>query len=84
MGLENTLDISNWVKHKIPGFSKLVELPLGRHEKMCIMLLQRLEKLIEVANLLHRKDIAHRKAVSKDKGKRELGNLIPTINYDDR
>ena len=51
---------------------------------MCIMLLQRLEKVIEAANLLHRKGIAHRKAVSKDKGKRELGNLIPSINYDGR
>ena len=24
LGLENTLDISNWVKHRIPGFSKLI------------------------------------------------------------
>ena len=29
LGLENTLDISNWVKHRIPGFSKLVGLPVG-------------------------------------------------------
>ena len=84
LGLENTLDISNWVKHRIPGFSKLVGLPVGRHEKMCIKLLQRLERVIEAANLLHKKDAAHRKAVSKDKGKRELRNLISSINYDGR
>jgi len=24
LGLENTLDISNWVKHRIPSFSKLI------------------------------------------------------------
>ena len=38
----NTLDISSWVKNKHPGFSKLVGLPLSRHEKLCIALLQRL------------------------------------------
>ena len=84
LGLENTLDISNWVKHRIPGFSKLVGLPVGRHEKMCIMLLQRLERVIEAANLLHKKDATHRKAISKDKGKRELRNLISSVNYDGR
>ena len=51
---------------------------------MCIMLLQRLEREIEVANLQHRKDAAHRKAVSKDKGNRELRNLISSVNYDGR
>ena len=84
LGLENTLDISNWVKHRIPGFSKLVGLPVGRHEKMCIMLLQRLERVIEAANPLHKKDVTHRKAISKDKGKRELRNLISSVNYDGR
>ena len=69
MGLENTFDISNWVKHKIPNFSKLVGLPLRQHEKMCIVLFQRLEREMEVANLLHRKAVVHRK-ISKDKGKR--------------
>ena len=29
VGCENTLDISNWVKYKLPGFSKLVGLPLS-------------------------------------------------------
>ena len=44
----------------------------------------RLERVIEVVNLLHKKDAAHRKAVSKDKGKRELRNLISLVNYDGR
>lgn len=34
--LGSTLDISNWVKHKIRGFSKLVGLPVYRHERSCI------------------------------------------------
>ena len=48
------------------------------------MLLQKLETEFEVANLVHRKDAAHQKAVSKDKGKRELRNLISSVNYDRR
>lgn len=32
--LDSTLDISNWVKHRIPGFSKLVWLPVSRHERL--------------------------------------------------
>ena len=48
------------------------------------MLLQRLETEIGTANLMHRKDAAHRKAISKDKGKRELRNLISSVNYDGR
>ena len=48
------------------------------------MLLQRLETEIEAANLMHRKDAAHQKAISKDKGKRELRNLISSVNYDGR
>ena len=71
MGVENPLNISNWMKHRIPSFSKMMGLSLGQHEKMCIMLLQRLEREIEVANLQHRTDAAHRKAMSEDKGKRE-------------
>ena len=84
MGFSNTLNISNWMKHRLPGFSKMMGLSLGRHEKMCIMLLQRLEGAIEAANLMHRRDTAHRKVVSKDKRKRELRNLISSINYDGR
>lgn len=32
--LDSTLDISNWVKHGIPGFSKLVWLPVSHHERL--------------------------------------------------
>ena len=48
------------------------------------MLLQRLKMEIEAAKLVHRKDAAHQKTVFKDKGKRELRNLISLINYDGR
>ena len=82
--LDNTLKVSNWVKYTLPGFSKMIGLSLGRHEKRCIMLLQRFEMEIEAANRVHRKDAAHQKAVSKDKGKRKLRNLISLVNYDGR
>ena len=72
------------MKYRIPDFNKMMGLSLGRHEKMCIMILQRLEKEIEAANLMHRKDAAYQKAVSKDKGKKELRNLISLVNYDGR
>ena len=36
--MENQLNISNWVKHRIPSFCKMIGLSLGRYEKMCIML----------------------------------------------
>ena len=39
LGLENTLYISNWVKHRLPIFSKMMGLSLGRHEEKCIKLL---------------------------------------------
>ena len=83
MRLENTLNVSNWVKRRLPGFSKMMGLSLGRHEKRCIMLLQRLEKETEAANLVHR-NATHRKAVSKVKGKRELRNLFSSVNYEGR
>ena len=38
MGFDNTLNVSNWVKHRLFGFSKMMGLSLSRHEKMCIML----------------------------------------------
>ena len=59
MGFDNLLNVSNWVKHSLPGFNKMMGLSLGLHEKMCIMLLQRLEMEIEVANLMYRKDATH-------------------------
>ena len=81
----NTMDISSWVKNRLPGFSKLVGLPLSRHEKLCIALLQKIEKETEDAKLLNRKVTVPRKAVSnKVKGKRELRNLKSSVNYDGR
>ena len=53
MSIEVKLDIYGWVKHRLPGFSKLVGLSMTRHEKLCIALLQRLETEMEVANVLH-------------------------------
>ena len=55
----NTLKVSNWVKHRLLGFSKMMGLSLGQHEKRCIMLLQRLETEIEAAKLVHKNDAAH-------------------------
>ena len=81
---DNTLKLSNWVKHRLPSFSKMMGFSLGGHEKRCIMLLQRLEAEIEATKLVHRKDVAHQKVVSKDKRKRELRNLISSVNYDGR
>ena len=66
---DNTLKVSNWVKYRLPGFSKMIGLSLGRHEKRCIMLLQRLEMEIEATKLVHRKDAAHRKVSPRIKGR---------------
>ena len=85
LSIENKLDISGWVKHRIPGFSKLVGLSTTRHEKLCIALLQRLETVMEAANVLHRRETGSKKmAKSKNKGRRELQNLICWVNYDRR
>jgi len=85
LSIENKLDIYGWVKHRIPGFSKLVGLSTIRHEKLCIALLQRLETVMEAANVLHRKETGSKKvAKSKNKGRRELQNLICSVNYDRR
>ena len=72
VGCENILDTSRWVKNKLPDFSKLVGLPLNCHEKLCIALLQKIEKETEVAKAMNRKVTLSRKAPSyKDRGKRE-------------
>ena len=85
LSIENKLDISSWVKHRIPGFSKLVGLSTNRHEKLCIALLQRLETEMEAANVLHRREMGSKKlAKSKNKGRRELQNLICSVNYERR
>ena len=66
LSIEAKLDIFGWVKHKIPGFSKLVGLSMTRHEKLCIALLQRLETEMEAANVLHQKGTSSQK-VAKSK-----------------
>ena len=85
LSIEAKLDISRWVKYRIPGFSKLVGLSMTRHEKLRIALLQRLQSEMEAANVLHRKAIGSEKvAKSKNKGCKELRNLISSVNYDGR
>ena len=85
MGCVNTSDTSRWVQKKLPGFSKLMGLPLNRHERLCIDLLQKIEKETEAAKALNRKATLSRKAPSyKDRGKRELRNLLSSVNYDSR
>ena len=85
LSIKAKLDISRWVKYRIPGFSKLVGLSMTRHEKLRIALLQRLQSEMEAANVLHRKAIGSEKvAKSKNKGCIELRNLISSVNYDGR
>ena len=85
LSIKAKLDISRWVKYRIPGFSKLVGLSMTRHEKLRIALLQRLQSEMEAANVLHRKAIGSEKvAKSKNKGCKELRNLISLVNYDGR
>ena len=83
MGLGSKLDVSNWVRHRIPGFGKLVGLPISPHEWLCIAHLQRLEREMEENNLLQRKATVNRKVVTPTgRGKRDLRNLISFVNYD--
>ena len=85
VGCENILDTSRWVKNRLLGFSKLVGLPLNCHEKLCIALLQKIEKETEAAKAMNRKVTLSRKVVIyKDKGKRELRNLQSSVNYNGR
>ena len=85
VGCESILDTSRWVKNRLPGFRKLVGLPLNRHEKLSIALLQRIEKETEAAKAMNKKVTLSKKAVIyKDKRKRELRNLQSSVNYDSR
>ena len=59
----NTLDTSRRVKNRLPSFSKLVGLPLRRHEKLCIALLQKIERETETAKVMNRKVTVSRKVV---------------------
>ena len=36
LNIGNTLDVSSWVKNKIPDFCKVIGLSANRHEKLCI------------------------------------------------
>ena len=55
LGLGSTLEIYNWVKQRIPGFSKLVGLLVSCHERLCIAYLQWLEREMEVDRLRQKK-----------------------------
>ena len=58
---------------------------MNRHEKLCIALLQRIEKETMDAKEMHKKDTTTKKMVIfKDKGKKELRNLLSSVNYDGR
>ena len=50
LNIENTLDVSSWVKNRIPGFSRVTGLSANHHEKLCIAYLQRLEREMAVIN----------------------------------
>ena len=85
LDIGGTLDVSNWVKNRIPSFSKMIGLSMNRHEKLCIAYLQRLEREMAIINQQRKKAAAIQKvASSTGKGKRELRNLISTVNYDGR
>ena len=85
LNIGNTLDVSSWVKNRIPCFCKVIGLSANRHEKLSIAYLQRLEKEMAVINQQRKKANAIQKATSStSKGKRELRNLISTVNYDGR
>lgn len=82
MGLGSKLDVSTWVQHRILGLVNwlgfLLVLMSG-----CIAHLQRLEREMEENNLLERKATVNRKVVTPtSRGKRELRNLISSVNYD--
>ena len=85
LNIGNTLDVYSWVKNRIPGFSKVIGLSMNRHEKLCIAYLQRLEREMAVINQQRKKVAPNQKlASSTGKGKKELRNLISTVNYDGR
>ena len=85
LDIGGTLDASNWVKNRIQGFSKVIGLSVNYHEKLCIAYLQRLEREMGVINQQRKKVAANQKvASSTSKGKREMRNLISTVNYDGR
>ena len=36
LDIGGTLDVSKWVKNRIPSFSRVIGLSVNRHEKLCI------------------------------------------------
>ena len=50
LDMGGTLDVSNWVKNRIPSFSKMIGLSMNRYEKLCIAYLQRLEREMAIIN----------------------------------
>ena len=50
LDIGGTLDVSKWVKNRIPGFSRVIGLSVNCHEKLCIAYLQRLEREMVVIN----------------------------------
>ena len=69
MRFDNTSNVSNWVKQRLLGFSKMIGLPLCRHKKRCTMLLQRPEIEFEAANLVTRKMLPTEKLSLRIKGR---------------
>ena len=61
LDMGGTLDVSNWVKNKIPDFSKVIGLSINRHEKLCIAYLQRLEREMGLLTNIERKQLLTKK-----------------------
>lgn len=53
--LANSSEISRWVTYRILGFCKFVGLPLNQYS-LCIALLQRLEREMEVDGVLYEEE----------------------------
>ena len=72
-----TLDVSNWVKNRIPSFSKMIGLSMNRYEKLCIAYLQRLEREMAIINQQWKKAAAIQKVASST-GK---GTRVEEFNF---
>ena len=71
LDIGGTLDVSKWVKNRIPSFSRVIGLSVHHHEKLCIAYLQRLEREMGVINQQRKKATANQKvAFSLGKGKK--------------
>ena len=80
---EGRLEASQWVKYRIPGFSKLVGLSVERPKQLCITLLLKIEQELEAARVWKRGPAGASKVnTTKVKGARELRNLVTSVNYE--